>query len=230
MVTPAPHIPGSLALTEATSVGGVGTAEGKAEGGGEPPHPPNAPEPHGLPLPRALTGWLDHVGLAGAAVKAFVRSLLHLLLREEAVTRRVQPPAGSGDPSHTPGRPTRNPKRKDTPLPPPTPGLRCSPIAVPALDEQVVLHVLLAAEGADDQAGAGRAVGVVVLPLAVEAGGSRPTLHAAHAPGGGGGRAEGSAPAPSAATPPPGAPQVPPTHHLHFQPPLGTVCSGGSRQ
>lgn len=125
--------------------------------------------------PRALTSRFDHVGLAGAAVEAFIRSLLHLLLRQEAVARRMQPPAGG----RTRHAPLGHPKYQ---TPPHSEGPRCSPIAVPALDEQVVLHVFLAAEGADDQAGAGRAVGVVVLPLAVEAGGRRPALHAAHAP------------------------------------------------
>lgn len=81
-----------------------------------------------------------------------------------------------------------------------------SPIAVAALDEQVVLHVLLAAEGADDKAGAGRAVRVVVLPLAVEARGSCPALHAAHAPGE---RAERSAPAPRPPHAPPRIPRAP---------------------
>lgn len=62
-----------------------------------------------------LTGWFDHVGLAGAAVEAFICRLLHLLLREEAVARRVQPPADSGDPSRAPITPQKPQIHKKTP-------------------------------------------------------------------------------------------------------------------
>lgn len=253
------------------------------------PRCPTAPSPTGSPT-QVLTCWFDHIGLAGAAVEAFVCCLLHLLLGEEAVTRRVQPAAGSREQSHTSatpqtpteqlpplgcfgtgtlphaqqpqgvenlrdevhemscnarsaGHPRVAPKQTHgTPVPTATNGaethprppprihvLRGSPITVAALDEQVILHVLLPAEGADDEAGAGRAVRVVILPLTVEARGSRSALHAAHTPGG---KGQGVQHQPLAALPvlPPPLPQGPLKHHLHFHPPLGTVCSGGSRQ
>lgn len=68
------------------------------------PRCPTAPSPTGSPT-QVLTCWFDHIGLAGAAVEAFVCCLLHLLLGEEAVTRRVQPAAGSREQSHTSATP-----------------------------------------------------------------------------------------------------------------------------
>lgn len=56
------------------------------------------------------------------------------------------------------------------------------PVAVLALQQQLLLHEVLPAHRACDQAGAGPAMGVVVLPLTVEPRGAGPTLHTAHTP------------------------------------------------
>ena len=60
--------------------------------------------------------------------------------------------------------------------------MSCPPVAVLTLQQKLLLHEVLPAHWAGDQAGAGATVGVVVLPLAVEPGRVGATLHAAHTP------------------------------------------------
>lgn len=93
---------GLLGLARGNVCGHCGRCGGKSRGEVSPCVPPKRPPPGDRAPPWLLTAGFDHVGLAGAAVEAFVRSLLHLLLGEEAVTRRVQPPAGSGGACHAP--------------------------------------------------------------------------------------------------------------------------------
>jgi hypothetical protein len=51
-----------------------------------------------------------------------------------------------------------------------------------ALQQQLLLHEVLPADRAGDQAGTGATVGVVVLPLTVEPRAAGTTLHTAHTP------------------------------------------------
>lgn len=45
-----------------------------------------------LPRPPTLTHGLHHIGLTGNTVKAFIGSLLHFILCEEALTASMHPP------------------------------------------------------------------------------------------------------------------------------------------
>lgn len=56
------------------------------------------------------------------------------------------------------------------------------PVTLPALQDQVLLSVVPVADGAGGQAGAGGALGVVVLPLASWACGRSSTVSAPHTP------------------------------------------------